>query len=101
MKRAILIGIGAIVLLLFILIFLPVPFHEVLTQAISSPCGYVNMAWGEVRGTCVCTGITIDTSCPNCFDTGSSNGCIGIVRERHCYQTHFDGERREVEIPCA
>ena len=81
---------GTIIFILIILIVLRIGVSRV----ISSPCGYINYAWGSQKGECDCSGIKIDTSCkmPDgdaCPDYGSSEGCIGIVKERRCYMDEF------------
>lgn len=97
-KKIILITSAVIILLLLIILVFPIPvLHEVLAKSISSPCGYSNYAWGEARGECECVGIKIDTSCRECMDAGASHGCIGIVKNRVCYQTI---NRTETQVNC-
>jgi hypothetical protein len=90
-----------IILFVFILIvFIPLPFlHYQFASAVSSPCRYANYAWDWEKGDCDCMGIKVDTSsCYGCPDAGGSEGCIGIVKERRCYEWGKDtGEWIEVE----
>ena len=94
-KKIILIISVIIVALLLIILIFPIPtLHESLAKSVSSPCGYSNFAWVNERGECDCFGIKIDTSCKDCMDAGSTYGCIGIIKEKNCYQTINNSENK-------
>ena len=95
-KKVITILTGIVLLLLIMSIFLVPGLRGIFARSISSPCGYQNHAWGYERGTCECTGIEIDTTCRSCMDAGGTSGCIGIVKNKKCYNSYNDTG----EIPC-
>src|SRR3989338_1705153 len=62
------------------------------------PCDYINFAWGAVKIECDCLGIKADTSCKTpdgnpCPDAGGETGCIGIIKEKRCYD--FNGRDKQ------
>lgn len=86
-KKIILIAIPIIVMVVILAILIT-----------PKPCGHENYAWGSTKSDCDCFGYKIDTSCTSsdggpCPDAGSKTSCIGIIKEKKCYE--FQGRSEQ------